>query len=57
MKKTEIRKLQLHRETLLALASSEGWKVVAGWAPNESFPSSQSNGGACCEITVTFVRD
>jgi hypothetical protein len=59
MKKTEIKKLRLSRETLFALALPDARKVAGGWeeAPFESYPSSQSNGGACCEMTLPFTRD
>jgi hypothetical protein len=58
MKKTEIKKLRINRETLLALTSSEGQRVVGG-TDGESFPSSQSNGGACCDkpFTVALTFD
>lgn len=45
MKKTEIKKLRLNRETLLSLASLDGQKVVGG--TSDYSPSSQSNKMAC----------
>jgi hypothetical protein len=44
MKKNGIKKLQLSRETLQALTSSDCQKAVGG-----NVPVSSLSGGACCE--------
>lgn len=45
MKKREVKKLQLSRETLLVLTSSDGQKVVGG---GESPYSTQTEGACGC---------